>query len=253
MIRWLADKKERARSVDVGWVIDPAREATFIWEAPRKLTRQEARTTHAKGISNCPAVSDHESRLIEVLCPIDIKLRFFRDAQGNPSMAGIDGEQSTIRPQQFSQMVMAVHPSEWRHPQRPLIQVMTPLLFVADEPVWISQMPAFYTRASPPLPGVMLGGRFPIHIWPRELTWAFEWHDTSSDLIIRRGDPWFYVSFETEDPSRHVRLVEAEMTEQLKAYTNGMRGVTNYVSRTFSLFNTARARRPKSLLSPKKT
>lgn len=253
MIRWLANRKKQARSVDVGWVIDPAREATFIWDAPRKLARPGARTTHAKGISNCPAVTDHESRLIEVLCPIDIKLRFLRDAQGNPSMAGIDGEQSTIRPQQFSQMVMAVHPSEWRHPDRPLIQVMTPLLFVADEPVWMSQLPAFYHRASPPLPGVMLGGRFPIHIWPRELVWAFEWHDTSSDLIIRRGDPWFYVSFETDDPSRHVRLVEAEMTEPLKAYTNGMRGVTNYVSRTFTLFNTARSRRPKSLLTPKKS
>jgi hypothetical protein len=41
------------------------------------------------------------------------------------------------------------------------------------------------------------------------------------------------------------------MTEDLRAYTNGMRGVTNYVSRTFSLFNTAKSRRPKTLLTPK--
>jgi hypothetical protein len=253
MTRWFGRHKQRAGSVDVGWVIDPAREATFIWDAPHKLARQETPNPHAKAISNCPAVADHESRLIEITCPIDIKLRFFRDAQGNPSMAAIDGDQSTIRPQQFSQMVMAVHPAEWRHPGRPLIQVMTPLLFVADEPVWMTQLPAFYHRAAPPLPGMMLGGRFPIHIWPRELVWAFEWDDTGADLVIRRGDPWFYVSFETEDPSRHVRLVEAEMTDTLKAYTNGMRGVTNYVSRTFSLFNIAKARRPRSLLTPKKT
>jgi hypothetical protein len=70
-------------------------------------------------------------------------------------------------------------------------------------------------------------------------------------LIIHRGDPWFYVSFETEDPSGRVRLVEGEMTEDLRAYTNGMRGVTNYVSRTFSLFSTAKSRRPKTLLTPK--
>lgn len=248
-MRWRADKT--SGTLDIGWVIDPAREASFIWDAPHKLTRQEGRTSHAKGLSNCPAVADHESRLIEVTCPIDIKLRFFRDAQGNPSMAAIDGEQSTIRPQQFSQMVMASHPAEWRHPQRPLIQVMTPLLFVSDEPVWITQTPAYYHRATPPLPGIMVGGRFPIHIWPRELVFAFEWHDTSQDLVIRRGDPWFYLSFETEDPSRHVRLVEAQMTDDLRAYTNGMRGVTNYISRTYSLFDTARARRPKKLLTPK--
>jgi len=241
-----------SRTLDVGWVIDPAREASFIWDAPHKLTRPEGRTNHAKGISNCPAISDHESRLVEVTCPIDIKLRFFRDAQGNPSMAAIDGDQSTIRPQQFSQMVMAVHPNEWRAPQRPVIQVMTPLLFVSDEPVWLTQMPAFYHRASPQLPGIMMGGRFPIHVWPRELVWAFEWHDINADLIIKRGDPWFYLNFETENPSRHVRLVEAEMTDDLRAYTIGMRGVTNYVSRTFSLFGTARSRRPKQLLKPKK-
>ncbi|MBA2589117.1 MAG: hypothetical protein H0U98_10915 [Alphaproteobacteria bacterium] len=249
---WPAGKQKKSNAVDVGWVIDPAREASFIWDAPRRLTRPEGRTAHAKGLSNCPAVTDHESRLFEIACPIDIKLRFFRDANGNPSMAAVDGDQSTIRPQQFSQMVMASHPSEWRHPQRPLIQVMTPLQFIADEPVWLTQYPAFYNRPLPPIPGIMVGGRFPIHIWPRELVFAFEWHDINADLVIRRGDPWFYVGFETDDPSRHVRLVEAEMTEGLKAYTNGMRGVTNYVSRTFSLFGTAKTRRPKTLLSPKR-
>jgi hypothetical protein len=98
----------------------------------------------------------------------------------------------------------------------------------------------------------MMGGRFPIHVWPRELVWAFEWHDINADLIIKRGDPWFYLNFETKNPARHVRLVEAEMTDDLRAYTIGMRGVTNYVSRTFSLFGTARSRRPKQLLKPKK-
>ena len=36
-----------------------------------------------------------------------------------------------------------------------------------------------------------------------------------------------------------VRLVEAEMTQSLRAYCNAMDGVVNYVNRTFSLFNTA--------------
>jgi hypothetical protein len=236
-----------ARTINVGWVIDPNLEATLIWDEPHKLA-PEKRTAHAKGLSFCPAIADHESRLFEVTCPIDIKLRFFRDAQGNPSMAGIDGDQSSIRPQQFAKMVMAVHPSEWRHPERPIIQVMTPLLFVADEPVWLTQLPTFYHYRHLQLPGAMIGGRFPIHIWPRELTWAFEWHDIKSDLIIKRGEPWFYLSFETQDPSAHVKLMHAEMTPELRAYTNSIRGVTNYISRTFSLFGAAKARRPKVLL-----
>ena len=70
--------------------------------------------------------------------------------------------------------------------------------------------------------------------------------------MIKRGDPWFYVRFETHDPTRPVRLIEAEMTPQLKEYMGGLSAVTNYVNRTFSLFDTAKARRPKTLLVPKK-
>jgi hypothetical protein len=46
-----------------------------------------------------------------------------------------------------------------------------------------------------------------------------------------------------------VRLVEAEMTPALEQYLKGMDTVTQYVSRTFSLFPTARSRRPQQLLT----
>jgi hypothetical protein len=77
---------------------------------------------------------------------------------------------------------------------------------------------------------------------------AFEWHDTGQDLILKRGEPWFCARFETEDPSRKISLVEAEMTPELQQYLKGMDTVTQYVARTFSLFPTARSRRPKQLL-----
>jgi hypothetical protein len=84
------------------------------------------------------------------------------------------------------------------------------------------------------------------------MMWAFEWYDTSRELSLRRGEPWFYVRFETHDPSRPVRLLEADNTPELKQYLAGLSTVTNYVNRTFSLFETAKARRPKTLLVPKK-
>src|SRR5215213_2111521 len=84
------------------------------------------------------------------------------------------------------------------------------------------------------------------------LMWAFEWHDPKQDLVLKRGEPWFYVRFETEDPSRPVKLVEAERTPEVKEYLGGLSAVANYVNRTFSLFSTARERRPKTLLTPKR-
>ena len=244
-----SEEKEPGRIVDVGWVLD-AEKGGFIWDAPRKLTRPTGRTMHAKGVSVCPAVIDHESRIYEVPCPIDIALRW-QPKGDEPAFVTLSQEQSSIRPKNLTQMFVIVNKKEWRDPNRPIIQFMTPYFFVADESVFINQLPPFYSFAQNPWPGLLIGGRFPIDVWPRGLTWAFEWYDTSKDLVIRRGEPWFYVVFETPDPSRKIRLIEAENTPELKEYTAGLRGVTNYVSRTFSLFSTARERRPAKLLVPK--
>lgn len=238
-------------AVDVGWLIDPEWEASFIWAAPRPYPRPEARTTHAKGVSRCPAVNDHEARLIEVTCPIDLHLRMGKDHKGEHLLIATDGDQSSIRPQYLNKLLMLTPRSEWRHPERPMLQVMTPYVFVADAPVWLTMLPPFYDFPSVPVPGLTLGGRFPIHIWPRKLAWAFEWYDTDKSLVINRGDSWFYLNFETCDPAKRARLIEAEMTSELREYTNGIRSVTYYVRNTWSLFETARQRRPRSLLRPR--
>jgi hypothetical protein len=98
---------------------------------------------------------------------------------------------------------------------------------------------------------VQINGRFPIDIWPRALQWAFEWHDMSKDLVLKRGEPLFYVQFEGPDPSASVRLIEAKRTPELMSHIDSITGVTEYVSQTYSLFKNARERRPGRLLFPK--
>jgi hypothetical protein len=138
--------------------------------------------------------------------------------------------------------------SRWRDPRRPVLQITAPYRFICDEPCWINQLPPYYHYRAPPLPGLMIGGRFPIHNWPRSLMWAFEWWDSARDLVLRRGEPWFYVRFETEDPAKPLRLVEAEMTPELREFCRGFDGITNYVNQTFQLMERAAERRPAKLL-----
>lgn len=246
------NRKLLSRVVDIGWLLDNDR-AGFIWDAPRKLRRDEVKNKNAKALSYCPAVIDYESRFFEISCPIDINLRFeiHKETQ-RPVLINTAGNQSTIRPKHLNQMLSIVDRNEWRNPDRPIIQIITPYLFIADDDVYMSQLPAFCHYRDSPMPGLMIGGAFPINIWPRPLMWAFEWYDIKKELVIKRGEPWFYVRFETSNPSRTVRLIEAEMTPALKDYITGASGVTNYISRTFSLFNVARQRRPKTLLVSKK-
>lgn len=238
------------RVVDVGYIID-AEKAGFIWEAPRAQQRQAATTSHAKSVTYCPAVIDYEARLFEVVAPIDVQLRIRLDEQGKPQLINALGDRSQIRSKHLGQMVAVMPRKEWRHPDRPVIQFITPYIFVADDVCWMNQMPPFNSYTGRHWPGLMIGGRLPIHIWPRPMMWAFEWHDMSKDLVLRRGEPWFYMRFETDDPRRPVRMVEAVKDQRLVDYMKGLNSVTNYVGRTFSLFSVAEKRRPPRLLTRK--
>jgi hypothetical protein len=239
-----------ARQAEVGWIID-AEKAGFIWAEPTRVRTEESDQTHAKSLRVCPAMLDHEARLFEVACPIDLRVKLAKDDKGQLTLVNTAGDQSTIRSKHLGQMLVLVPQKEWRKKDRPVIQIITPYLFLADEPIYMTQLPAFNHYQPNPLPGVLVGGRFPIDVWPRHLMWAMEWHDTSRELILKRGEPWFYVRFEAQDPSRPIKLVEAEMTPVLTEYLKGVSSVTNYVNRTFALFKTARERRPKTILTRK--
>lgn len=160
------------------------------------------------------------------------------------------GDLSPVRPKGFDRYLTLSKETEWRYPDRPTIQVVTPYVFISDEPVFINQLPPFMHYLDDPWPGTLFGGRFPIQNWPRTLMWAFEWHDISKPLVLKRGAPWFYVNFEGTTPDRTISLVEAENTPELKSYMNSVAGAANYVNQTFSLFKTAGSRRPKQLLKP---
>ncbi len=238
------------RMVEIGWILD-VEKGGVLWHAPKRLSRVDSDVRHAKSLRFCPAMVDYEARTFEVACPFDLRIRFTRDEKGQPTLVNALGDRSPIRSNHLGKMVHMVPQKEWRDPDKPVIQINAPYLFVTDEPVWMNQMPPFNHYRPEPWPGLFSGGRFPIDVWPRHLMWAFEWHDTSKDLELKRGEPWFYVRFEAQDPSRPIRLVEAEMTPELREHVNACSTVTNYVGRTFSLFETARERRPAKLLKPK--
>ena len=194
---------------------------------------------------------DYESRIFEVSCPYDLHLRI-RVKDGKPLLINAAGDNSAMRPSHIRKRVFLLDRAQWRHPSRPVIQIGAPYVFVSDEDVYINQLPPFAHYRKQPWPGLVIGGRFPIRSWPRHVNWAFEWHDIRQDLVLRRGEPWFHVRFETEDPSRKVRLGEAEMTDELRQFMDGIEGVTNCVQRTFSLFKAAQQRRPRKLLVKRK-
>ena len=236
--------------VSVGW-LRVSDKGAVLYDPPTRLASRDVARTHAKSASRCPAVIQMESRYFVVPCPFDLHLGFARDAKGKAGFVNRAGNASAIRNTKLNEVLVMVNEAEWRYPDRPTIQLMLPYLFIADEPVWLTQLGAFAHYRKDPLPGTIFGGRFPISLWPRPIMWAFEWHEPEKDLILHRGEPLFYCQFEGPSPERPIQLVEAERTPELQSYIEAISGAVNYVNQTFSLFRAAEAMRPKTLLVPK--
>jgi hypothetical protein len=241
------DAVRRGRVCDVGWLLK-GQNASFIWDEPKIFRRDNQEPKSAKAVQNCPSVVDFESRHWVIPCPVDATLALAKDKEGKLVIRNLDGAQAPVAGSHLGKLVHINGSGQWRHPNRPVLQISTPYYFISDEVCWMSQLPPYLTYRDPQWPGVMIGGRLPIHVWPRIMMWAFEWHDPSKPLVLRRGEPWFMVRFETDDPTRPVRLFQAEWTPEMTEYAQGAEAVTNYVKRTFSLFKIAEKRRPTKLL-----
>jgi hypothetical protein len=237
--------------VRIGWLLTKE-EGSLLFDMPERVRSVDVDRTHAKSASRCPAIINLESRYFVVKSPYDMHLRFTRDDKGKPVLRNMAGTASPIRQGKLNQVIKLVDEREWRYKDRPTLQMVLPHLFITDEPVFMSQVEPFMHYRKTRFPGLVFGGRFPIHIWPRPLMWAFEWVETDKDLEIRRGDALFYVCFETVPQDRAVQIVEAERTPELDDYLNQISAVVNYVNQTFSLFREAEKRRPERLLTMKK-
>lgn len=241
----------RSGPIVVGWLRDLAK-GGVLYDPPERVSFRDVNRGHAKSAARCPAVINLESRYFMVRCPFDLAVGFVRDKDGRAGLVNRAGAASAIRTNKLNDVLSLVSEGEWRYAGRPTVQLKLPYVFVADEPVYMTQLDAFAHYRKVPLPGTIFGGRFPISVWPRPLMWAFEWHEPERDLVVRRGDPLFYVQFEGEGPERPISLVEAERTPELMAYLDHISGAVNYVNQTFGLFKAAEAARPERLVTPKK-
>jgi hypothetical protein len=237
--------------VTVGWCLTDRR-AGIIYAPPERVRTQGADRSHAKSAARCPAVVNLESRHFLLRAPFDLNLGFVRDDKGRAALKNLSGDASAIRANKLGEAVKLVAEAEWRLPGVPTIQLVLPYLFLADEPIYLSQTAPWMHHNPRPWPGTVFGGRFPIDVWPRPLMWAFEWHEPEKPLVVRRGDPLFYVQFETVPQDRGVAVVEVEETPELKEYVELLSGAVNYVNQTFGLFEAAARARPPRLVTPRR-
>ena len=236
----------------VGWIVMP-HVGGFIWYPPKTFLREVGKSPAAKSLTKCPAVLDLESRYYLIRAPFDIQFELLFSKKNGVQLKYKDSIQSSISSNTLNALVYILPSDKWRHPEKPILMIKTPYHFVTDDTVYLSQVSPFLHYQAQAWPGIVLSERFPIKIWPKALNWYFEWHDLKQALSIKRGAPWWMVSFETQNPDKKVRLIEAELTDPLEGYFKKITGATMFEKNWRSLFQLAALRRPKQLLLPKQS
>lgn len=224
-------------------MIDVA-EAKLIYFEPERL-KLEGESASPKAMLRCPAIKNAWSSTHVIRSPFDLKI-YMRENNGTYYLSlGDEPYAGTLDPAILQNMIQMHQPSEWRARYCPIIQFSTGYRFFSDEKdVTLSVTPPFqhYNR----WPGVMIGGEFDLYAWSgRMISWPFEWHDTSQPLIIKRGEPLFYVTFKN---AKSKALVECKYTPKVAEQIRSIQNVTYYINGTMSLFKKAFDRRPRRLV-----
>lgn len=93
---------------------------------------------------------------------------------------------------------------------KPVLQLGIPIFlsWTKEKNVWIDVTPSPYTSRNNNF--VALGGQWNLSNWTRTVSFAIEVCDRNEPVIVKRGDPLYYVTFRGKDPNEAFKLVRSE-------------------------------------------
>jgi hypothetical protein len=234
--------------IEIGWCIDE-HAAKFVFSEPQSLFKQRQKALSGRAVQACPAINELERDYFVIKNAFDLRLRIVKEQKSYDLHIVEDG--TRIDQDLVASFVHLMEPTLWRSETTPVVQIKIPYFFLSDSPCYMTMLAPYMSKNMVDWPGLLIGGRLPISIWPRTLNWAFEWTNLDKDLILRRGHDLCYLYFEGASLRSRASLHEIEYTAELAEYRKGISSVPKFMSNTFSLFETALERRPKNLLKKK--
>ena len=220
----------------------------FAFQPPRTVFSERDKPLGMRSVQNCPAVNALERQIVEMPSPIGIRMTMA--VQNNQPTLSINPTGTFAQPEALQKMMRMEPPDRWRHPKKPIIQIDLPIFFVTDEPTIMNVLPPFLGPGMRRWPGTMIAGRMPLHYWPQNLTFSFEWDRMGEELAIKQGEPLCYFLFEFNHPDKRPRLVEAALTPELDEYRQGMQDIHHMTTDVADVMEHAKTRRPDRLLVP---
>ena len=222
----------KLKKVDIFWSLLDGEASSIFYEPANNFIKPVKKHT-SKAASFCPAIMHSRLRTFSIKCPFDLRLRAVENGNGLSIHYMESG--SSITFQKLSNLIAISPERDWLCAKQPIVQITTPYLFTSSSVAYLTQRHP-YELIGKGEPFRLIEGRFPIHKWTRPLSWALEWVNIKKDLIIKRGQPWFDVTFELDDPEYSIELVSRPFDEILKKEVRETSEVTGYIKGTFKLF-----------------
>ena len=184
---------------------------TLVWEKPERLSSSMNEQYKKSLVRSCWASGDFLDKTFVIKSPFDIHLSYYKPEK----KIALHPNKSTISETTYNNLFRN---DVKEYTDHAVIQMGTRYAFMCDKPCTITLTPPFNNLDYKDYDSNtrVVSGTFNIFDWQRTLSYALEWLDTSKDLIIKTGQPLFYVTFNTENLEDEFELQYTEDIEFFK-------------------------------------
>jgi hypothetical protein len=166
----------------------------------------------------CPAFQDYYNNCFLLRSPIDITINISNQPNGN-KFASIDTHNQKF----FDDNIAIRYEEGYKHP---ILHVRFFYVFYADEPLMIELLSPSMHKTELQNNINIISGVYDISKWIRPVEFAFEVIDDTKPIVIKRGDPMYYVRFST---TNKISLSREETSNDLNRVVNSCTTLKNYV------------------------
>lgn len=240
----------RVHNISIGWCIASDRFA-IAFDAPSALIPPKDPSNNKKGYLSCPAVRQFSEGLFQVASPFSLKLRLIESDSG-PAIVPVYPFTS-LTEDIINQLVQIEPQSTWGNRNCAVIQIPSPYVFIADEPVIVEQSNPDLTIQSR-MNWRVIPGRFDIYSWQRPLNWAFEWDFSCGDFEIRAGEAQYNIRFLPRNypfGNFSIKLIKLAFDKEIKSRLDLTRDIAKIRRGTAQLFSKSASLREKMDFLPK--
>lgn len=228
------------KSIDVHWVPLAGKQTAemkrlksvpeMLWYEPEPVLKHfvQERDKHVAFLK-CPAVVDLYKNVFLIRSPMDLSFSIVRDDKGNC----IIREHAQL-PGFFNDFVVHRDPSQ--NCRFEMLSISFCYLMYSRKELTLEIMhPSLSGHISTGLRGVnLMCAKYDISKWIRPLEFAFEIHEDTERIDIKRGDPLYYIKFHTDKKINFIRgdidsaIDVMDSCLSLKAFVRGNSMQKNY-------------------------